>query len=155
YRRIYPNSHPLKHSDEGASMNLNSAICRCSCFLSIVLGTVFLIGSALACAQESARDPVEALDQVLRNKIHDIGERDRHTTRLLDSLRGLPELRKALMLQSWRDDDLDDNLLKVDRKNRSALATTFRRDVHHALRTGTSLQRLATVQMLAEMGARA
>jgi HEAT repeat protein len=97
-------------------------------------------------------DPVNELRDVLRAPIDEkereqsLKKRERLLAERLKALRTIPEMRRALLLQEWRLDQVDLEVSKVDRKYRDELVLHFQDDVRRVLRQGNA------VDMLAELG---
>src|SRR5207248_4217077 len=70
----------------------------------------------------------------------------------IGALAGLGDLRRALMLQEWRDDDHDQKVAVIDRSNRLGAARRFEQAVRDMLEHGDEAGRLAVLSMLAEIG---
>jgi HEAT repeat protein len=105
-----------------------------------------------AAQAQPAGDPVEALRQVLKTGGHDLEARAGRLQEAVAALHSLGDLRRALVLQDWRDEDIDPKVAAVDRSNRAALAKRFEENVRGVLRRGNTASRLAALKLLAELG---
>jgi HEAT repeat protein len=80
-------------------------------------------------------------------------ERERLLAAHVNALRTIPEMRRALLLQEWRQDPTgDDPLTKMDQKYRSQLAKRFQESVSRVLLKGNEESQLGVLNMLAESG---
>src|SRR5262249_49547025 len=64
-----------------------------------------------------------------------------------------PELREALLLTEWRDEDIDPLIAAVDRAVRAEVARRFELAVREVLQRGAPASRLAAANMLREVAA--
>jgi HEAT repeat protein len=103
--------------------------------------------------------PVQDLRQALASPIHDTGKnseelaaRKRNLWHCIAGLRNLKELRDALLLQEWRDMDLEESLAEIDRFARGQVAHRFEGVLRDVLQYGDSGSRVAAAQMLGEVG---
>lgn len=122
------------------------------CRLTLVaLGLVLCaIGSAFG--QPAGSDPVEELRLTLRAPLTDPIKRDRAVKEQIWHLTSLSDLRRAVVLGEWRDEDQDLRVAAVDRPNRVTLARRFEHAVRDVLEHGDGACRLAVLTLLAEMG---
>jgi len=113
---------------------------------------VGLLVAASAWAQEPERrpraDPVELLWQALRAPVRDTKLRDAQLRAAIDRLRSPDDLRRALLLNVWRDRDQDEDVAAVDARHRAAVVERFERGVRSLLRQGDLDVRLATLKAL-------
>jgi HEAT repeat protein len=65
----------------------------------------------------------------------------------------LPDIREALMLDEWRDDDTDERISSIDRAARIELTKRFEHALHDVLRQGDPASRVAAAAMLSELPA--
>jgi HEAT repeat protein len=65
----------------------------------------------------------------------------------------LPDLREALLLQEWRDDDADGEVAAIDQAARLELTRRFEQALHGALRQGDPVSRIAAASMVIDMPA--
>jgi len=121
----------------------------CSGILALV---VALGGLGHAAAQETFSGSVEEMRRLLKMPSFDPAARDRDVKKAMAGLRDITEFRQALVLQEWRDDDIDAAVIAVDYANRSTVASQFGQAVREVLRTRGVNGQLAVVNMLAEMG---
>jgi HEAT repeat protein len=118
-------------------------------FLALAL---ILCGFTPLAAQSTDFEPVEQLRVLLREPFSDTGKRDRDLKKQIRALTNLGELRRALLLREWRDQDEDPKIAAIDGPNRLALADRFERCVRSVLQQGDEACCLAVLNMLAEMG---
>src|SRR5262249_61754881 len=98
-----------------------------------VVAALAALCGLLAAGPGRAADPVEELRQTLKAPTEDLAARDREVKQRLAMLRTVSELRRALVLGEWRDDDLEAGLAAVDLPNRAALARRFEAGVGRPL----------------------
>jgi HEAT repeat protein len=129
--------------------------------LGSVLGAAVLLLSwtATASSQRYANDPVEDLRQALKIGVIDstgnpdeLRFRRENLTKLIAKLRGPGDLRRALMLQEWLDEDQDEKVREIDSKLRGEVADKFKQALHDFMQHGDAAGRMAAAGMLAEMG---
>jgi HEAT repeat protein len=132
------NCHPIPH--------------RCERPLVLVALGIVLCGWTSARAQPVRGDPVEELRWILAAPFADSAKRARAVKERIKALEGLGDLRRALVLREWRDEDQDQRIAVADRPNRLALARRFQMAVRDVLVQGDDVSRLAVLNMLAEMG---
>jgi HEAT repeat protein len=99
-------------------------------------------------------NPVEDLRQTLRTPVHDgtdLARRQRALAEGVQALRTVVELRDALRLADWRDQDLDEAVARVDRAARNAVAQRFEQGVAYLLEHGDARTRLAAANLLREI----
>ncbi len=65
----------------------------------------------------------------------------------------LPDLREALLLQEWRDDDADGQVAAIDQAARLELTRRFEQALHGVLRQGDPASRIAAASMVSDMPA--
>jgi HEAT repeat protein len=121
----------------------------------------FCLAEASAADQRFPADPVEQLRQVLKVPIRNplqyperLTARQREADKHIQALHRLGDLRRALMLQEWRDSEqeVDDRIRETDRALRAEVAQKFRQAARDTLEQGDPTSRLAVVNMLSEMG---
>jgi HEAT repeat protein len=116
--------------------------------------TAALVGSGaltdIASGQRPA-DPVERLRSVLKAINQDVERRDEAIKEQIDQLSGLGDLRLALALPEWRDQDSDLRVAGIDSRNRALVAKKFGTEVREQICKGDANQSLAAVTMLAQM----
>jgi len=103
-------------------------------------------------SQRFPPDPVEEMRKTLKNVVRNYDLRKKELAREIGNLRTLGELRRALVLQEWRDDDLDDQLLNIDQPARALVSRRFDEGMKAALLKGNTAVRLAAADMLADLG---
>jgi HEAT repeat protein len=107
-------------------------------------------------AQDSSADPVEALRETLARNL--LGpQMAMHRAKVLEekvaALKTVGEMRQALALAEWKDNDyINPPLAAVDAKARGFLADNFRKQLTRAIEQGNEPTRLAVVQVLASLG---
>lgn len=127
-----------------------------NCLLS--LQSILTLLALTLCGQNAptqaprAVDLVEELRQTLRLPARDPVERATAIKRDVDRLRTFNDLRRALSLLEWRDEDPDDAIAASDRAGRSAVSKRFGDALRGVLQKGDITARLAAVNVLAEMG---
>jgi hypothetical protein len=120
---------------------------------------VAALALAAAAAQGAlARDGVADLRRVL---VTPIGEpaagssgldlRRQALTERVVALRGLPELRDALLLAEWRDEDVDQRVAAVDRAARAELGRRLDEGLNKVFRAGDVVNQQAAAQLIAEL----
>jgi HEAT repeat protein len=117
-----------------------------------VLAALLLGGAVPTAAQPPAPDPVAQLEEALRTPRLDPAARERVLRQRIAALHSLPDLRRALGLDAWRDDDPDARLSLVDAGVRGTLVKQFYERVRELLRTGDAETRRAVVVVLGEAG---
>src|SRR5207247_2205646 len=115
----------------------------------VVSVTVFC-GTAFARAQSA--DPVEELRLLLKAPLTDSEARDRALKEQGKLVDGINDLRRALVLRDWRDEDPDARVASVDQRNRAGLARRFEQAVREVLLQGDATSKLAVLNMLGKMG---
>jgi HEAT repeat protein len=106
----------------------------------------------LASGQTWSGDPVEDLRRILKAPLTDLQTRDRNLKDAVSALQSLGELRRAVVLQDWRDADPNEEVAVVDRVHRAVVLERFARSVRDVLHWGDTTSRLAVLNMLAEVG---
>src|SRR5262249_51444604 len=101
-----------------------------------------------ASAQSSPADPVEELRQVLKTNTRDPNTRQRRSKVMIEALHSLGDLRRALVLREWRDEDLETRVAAVDLSNRAVVARRFEQGARDILRHGDTTSRLVVLNML-------
>ncbi|MBY0527975.1 MAG: HEAT repeat domain-containing protein [Gemmataceae bacterium] len=115
--------------------------------------SLLLLGAGRVFAQ--APDPVDSVERILRLPSHDVEQRRRDLTDATEPLRGLRDLRVALLLPEWRDRDVDPEIADVDRALRAVLMQRFEQRVHQGLGCNDPMTQIAVADMLADLGASA
>jgi HEAT repeat protein len=119
-------------------------------FVNAVLATLW--GAWPSAGQGPSGDAVEALRQVLQAPVRDPVARAKDLQECARGLRGVNDLRRAVQLMEWRDEDPDEKIAAADRPQREAIARRFEAAVRDVLRQPDATVRLAAVNMLAELG---
>jgi HEAT repeat protein len=107
-------------------------------------------------AQRLDSDPVEELRQALQVKVTDpnnpdeVAFRKANLGRRLKALTTLGDMRKALSLQEWKDDDRD--IGPIDAELRKQLADRLAAGLRTALQRGDQTAQLAAITLIGEMG---
>jgi HEAT repeat protein len=117
----------------------------------IALG-IILCGNRSGLAQPAVAQPVEELRLALRAPLSDLAKRDSDLNELVGALEGPGDLRRALMLREWRDEDQDQRVAAIDRSHRLVVARRFEQAVRDVLQYGDEASRLGVLTMLAEIG---
>src|SRR5262249_18177460 len=111
-----------------------------------------LFGQAVAGAQLTVSDPVEELRQGLESYVRDPGDRDRKLKEVVPFSQDINDLRRAVVLREWRDQDPEEKWAAIDRPHRAAIARLFRQAAGDVLHQGDQTARLAVLNLLAELG---
>jgi HEAT repeat protein len=114
-------------------------------------------GDARAAEEPFRFDPVTALRQALKVPLRDVTPdspdllaRRQALQDRTAALCSLPELREALLLDEWRDEDPGTPLVAIDQAVRLDLARRFEQALCEVLQKGDRVARLAAANMLAE-----
>jgi len=105
-------------------------------------------------AQTGTADPVEALRQGLMAPTRSAEQRDQAIAPTCHAIRGISDLRRALVLQEWRDTDADTEIARIDRRHRAALLAQMEQAVRHVLSQGDATGQIAVIDMIADLGCR-
>jgi HEAT repeat protein len=107
-------------------------------------------------------DPVDELSQALKVPVIDVGQntgelraREAILTRLINKLRTVSDLRRALVLDDWLDKDQDINVrpeAKLDQKIRSEVAARYIDAIRASLASNQPLRQAATADLLSDLG---
>lgn len=105
-------------------------------------------------------DPVEELRQALKVQIRDavknpdeLDFRKRTLTRWINALQTIGEMRRALLLQEWRDEgESDPNVVAIDRPLHGEIAKRLEAALRAVLDKGNAPSRLAAVNLIGDMG---
>jgi HEAT repeat protein len=123
-----------------------------------ITGACLIVLLVLAYADAAPPDPVEGLRDALRLPVRDSGnkaERDYREANLqkrVKALKTIDEMREALLLQEWRDEDRDNLVAAVDMTVRGQLAQRFLNSLLTVLAKGTPLRKQAAAAMIGEIG---
>jgi HEAT repeat protein len=82
---------------------------------------------------------------------NDLQLRRKNVQEAIAGLSRLPDLREALLLQEWRDDDADAEVAAIDQAARLELTRRFEQALHGALREGDPASRIAAASMVSDM----
>jgi len=116
----------------------------------MLLGSLLPVGAAAA-------DPIEDLRQALRIPIRDSTNKEELQARkaLLEkraSLLTIGDLRRALLLTEWRDEDRDEAIAAIDRDVKRQVATRLIDSLKGLMERGNTPARLAAIIQVGEMG---
>lgn len=111
-----------------------------------------LLGTASVAFAQAPPDAVAALRQALKAPAHEPETRVRALRHALDGLSGLGELRRALALQEWRDEDVDAQVSAIDRQYRGEMQQRFERAVRQVFEHGDVTSQVALLDLLGEVG---
>jgi HEAT repeat protein len=119
------------------------------------LAGLLYLGSPL----RGANDPIEDLRRDLGVRVYDPGgnpealaARRKTLTADIAQLRGVGDMRKAAMLNEWRDQDEDRAIATIDRAARDGLMHKLRQVLRDAMKSGDQTARLAAATMVGDMG---
>src|SRR5438132_86245 len=119
------------------------------------LGVLALLAIACGIASSAARaappDAVEELRQTLRVAVADGEQRRRAVAEEIQALNDINDLRRAIELREWRDEDPDDRIASADRHNRAEVGRRFEQAARDLLQHGDTATRLAVMDMLLKM----
>lgn len=120
---------------------------------------LLLAGTRPVQAQQLTHDPVESLRQVLKTAPLDparnpqeVADRRAAISARLAQLRGVGDMRRALLLHEWLDEDQDPQVASVDRTARNDLVRRLYDALKAMLDRGSPTARLAAATMLSEVG---
>jgi HEAT repeat protein len=125
----------------------------------IIAATAVLALMIAGLAQATPVDPVESLRQALRLAVRDSSKNPEELTfrranlqKKLDGIKTIGEMRRALILQEWRDEDRDDKVVEIDRPLRVELAKRFETALNRALKDVDLDTKIAAINVIGEMG---
>lgn len=109
-------------------------------------------------AQRAAGDPVEELRLALTieadpTRPDELRARQQELQRIAGTIRSVGELRRALVLQEWRDEDPEQKIAQIDRAVRQELAERLAGIIRNALNSDDRDARLAAITALGDFGA--
>jgi HEAT repeat protein len=113
----------------------------------LLLPMGMMIGRGLA----APGDAVAELREILQAPASDPSMRERCLGEQIKKLNGISELRQALALHDWHDEDPDDKTAAVDRASRAEVVRRFDSAVRQVLRRGDAASRLAVMDMIVRM----
>ncbi|MCI0455763.1 MAG: HEAT repeat domain-containing protein [Gemmataceae bacterium] len=120
-------------------------------WLGLLVTATAILWGGVASADRFPPDPVEGLRQILKPAGSKPAARAAALDKQIPNLRTLSDLRRALLLQDWRDEDeFDDAIRKVDQVSRNQVLKRFEEGVREVLARGTVSAQLAVVQMLGD-----
>jgi hypothetical protein len=126
----------------------------------VVAALLSLLGAQTAAATEPfSYDPVHELRLVLKAPCDTspnapgLEQRRQALHQRVAVLCRIPELREALLLQDWRDQDTEEAIAAIDRSARLELVHRFEEAAGDVLRQGDTISRLAAANMLGEVAA--
>jgi hypothetical protein len=108
-------------------------------------------GALSSPAPAAPPDPVEELRQTLRLAVADGEQRRRAVAEEIKALDDMNDLRRAIELREWRDEDPDDRIASADRYNRAEVGRRFEQTARELLQHGDTATRLAIMDMLLKM----
>lgn len=126
-------------------------------FAFLLTVAVLMTYAAPASAQRFVTDPVEELGQALRLdkqsrvKKETLDFRKANLEAKIASLGTIGELGRAMLLQDWRDEDLEPALAAIDRELRTRVATRFENAVRAVLQRGDVANRWAVANLVGEL----
>jgi hypothetical protein len=88
----------------------------------------------------------------MRAREEDLGARKANLTKQSEKLRGVLDLRQALMLHEWRDNDFDKTVAEVDGKIREELGNRLIQTLREELKSADTSRQLAAADFLGEIG---
>jgi hypothetical protein len=110
---------------------------------------VALLFIAIPCRGQSfSADPVAELQKALKAVGQEPRQRESALKPPLEALRQVNDIRRALVLAEWRDEDLDTEIASVDLSFRTMLAQRFQAVVREGLRSGNAETRRWTLNLL-------
>lgn len=131
--------------------------CRISRLCKKMMLTAVLVGLVIktsAQAQDVATDPVSEISQILKSPGSDTAERAACLKQQISLIHGAADLRRALVLATWRDRDAGESIGAVDMAARTVLCDRFEKEIRGILRQGDPSSKLAVMSMLCEQAAR-
>jgi hypothetical protein len=111
-----------------------------------------VLGAGFAAADRFPPDPVEELRLTLRSRLPEGPQGQDILTRRIDALRTLSDLRRALLLDAWRDDEPDVKIANMHKTARAEVAKRFGQIVRGVLQSGDPTSRRAVADMIADIG---
>jgi HEAT repeat protein len=112
--------------------------------------TTAALGQGTARAQAPYAESVEGVRQILRATNLDPRMREQYLRQQIEQVRGVAELRQALGLVEWRDQETAAAIGAIDQNFRGVLCRRFEQEVHTHLRQGDATTRSVVLNMLAE-----
>jgi HEAT repeat protein len=125
-----------------------------------MLAVVLCLTSRAAAGEAPAWTPLLQLRWALKTPVldttpdsKDLQLRRNSVQEGIAGLSRLPDLREALLLQEWRDDDADGQVAAIDQGARLELTRRFEQALHSVLRQGDPASRIAAASMISDMPA--
>ena len=101
-------------------------------------------------AQTPNSDAVESVRQILRATNLDPHMREQYLRQQIDQVRTVADLRQALGLLEWRDQETTASVGSIDQNYRGMLCQCFEQEVHARLRQGDATTKSVVLNILAE-----
>jgi HEAT repeat protein len=111
-----------------------------------------LLGLFLHSSPLFASDPVQELARALQTPADDAQARRAAVEKSLQALRGANQLHQALELGDWRDDELDRDVARGDRRLREQVARRLLEKLKTLLESGDPTIQLAAATLIGELG---
>jgi HEAT repeat protein len=128
-------------------------------WLGLLAAIVALVCSPGGRAQLPTEDPVDALRQALKVPIIDparnpqeLAARRDALTRRAAAIKGVGDLRRALLIHEWLDEDQDAQIAEVDRTVRNSIVKRLIDALRQQLQSDNAIAKLAAATMIGEMG---
>jgi HEAT repeat protein len=105
-----------------------------------------------------AADPVDDLKQALTLRLEEptpavLDYRRNTLQKKIDGLTNIGELRRALALEEWKDNQkLNESIAEIDADMRRKVGTRLTKAIQHVVKNGTSATKIAVANSIAEMG---
>jgi HEAT repeat protein len=122
--------------------------------LGLALLAIALVVTGAPAAWRPFANPVRDLRQTLQAPVRNMNDlilRQNTLAQRATALQTLVELREALLLEEWRDQDADEAIARVDREARNAIVHRFEDLLNAVLQRGDARSRLAATNMLREL----
>lgn len=126
-------------------------ICQAVAFLGLTAG----IMAADRVAGDPVHDVREALRVPVRDPMKNPGEleyRQKNVGKRIDALKNLGDMRRAIVLQEWRDEDREEAIAKVDRELRGRVIDRLAKGLRAVMQKGDPASQQAAAEMLADIG---
>ena len=88
----------------------------------------------------------------MKAPVFEPARRDQAVKEQCRKVNGINDIRRALILREWRDQDPDERVASADRCNRAELARRFEQSVRDVLGQTDTPSKLAVLTMLEKMG---
>jgi HEAT repeat protein len=119
--------------------------------LAVSLVMVVICATQPLTGQTPPIDPVADLQRTLRENTLPPRQRQQELMERIEALRTLSDLRQALVLTGWQDQDLDVDRAEIDRRCRQKVARRLEESIRARLGQGVK-DRLAMALLLVELG---